>query len=228
MSLTAKQIRFCEEYIVDLNATQAAIRAGYSKNSASEIGWENLRKPQIRSFIDERLKERGMSADEAVKLMADIAKSNLNEYFIIKKVKHVPEVEVSLKQIIKELQEEIEIEEQFAKEANLSGNRLKAHIKGQTARQEQLIRLRLELKRDPKATRFVPGKPIMIERAELDLPALVRDKEGGKIQSIQYTEFGPKVELYRADAAVVNFLRIHGKFEKDNRQQGQDIVVNIT
>lgn len=51
MPLTAKQEKFCLEYVVDLNATQAAIRAGYSENAAMEIGYENLRKPQIADFI---------------------------------------------------------------------------------------------------------------------------------------------------------------------------------
>lgn len=53
MKLTDKQKRFCEEYIVDCNATQAAIRAGYSKNSVRQIGTENLSKPSIRKYIDE-------------------------------------------------------------------------------------------------------------------------------------------------------------------------------
>lgn len=51
--LTDKQRRFCEEYVLDWNATQAAIRAGYSEKTAHAIGQENLRKPIIKSFIDE-------------------------------------------------------------------------------------------------------------------------------------------------------------------------------
>jgi phage terminase small subunit len=51
MSLTDKQQRFVEEYLVDLNATQAAIRAGYSENTARAIGAENLTKPNIASAI---------------------------------------------------------------------------------------------------------------------------------------------------------------------------------
>ena len=50
-TLTPKQQRFIEHYIVDLNATQAAIRAGYSSKTAAEIGAENLRKPQIAAAI---------------------------------------------------------------------------------------------------------------------------------------------------------------------------------
>lgn len=51
MALTAKQQRFVEEYLVDLNATQAAVRAGYSKKTAGAIGGENLEKPEIQEAI---------------------------------------------------------------------------------------------------------------------------------------------------------------------------------
>ena len=57
MKLTLKQERFIQEYLIDLNATQAAIRAGYSKKTASAIGLENLRKPRIKQAIDEKLKQ---------------------------------------------------------------------------------------------------------------------------------------------------------------------------
>lgn len=51
--LTAKQQAFCEEYLVDLNARQAAIRAGYSEKTATEMGYENLSKPHISDKIAE-------------------------------------------------------------------------------------------------------------------------------------------------------------------------------
>ena len=51
--LNAKQERFCQEYIVDLNAAQAAIRAGYSAKTARSIGQENLTKPDIARRISE-------------------------------------------------------------------------------------------------------------------------------------------------------------------------------
>jgi len=49
--LTDKQETFCKEYILDLNATQAAIRAGYSEKTAKEIGSENLTKPNIQERV---------------------------------------------------------------------------------------------------------------------------------------------------------------------------------
>lgn len=51
--LTAKQSAFCEEYLIDLNATQAAIRAGYKPDNAKQIGAENLTKLAISCFITE-------------------------------------------------------------------------------------------------------------------------------------------------------------------------------
>ena len=50
--LTEKRKRFAEEYLINLNATQAAIRAGYSKKTAASIGAENLQNPEIKEYID--------------------------------------------------------------------------------------------------------------------------------------------------------------------------------
>lgn len=56
--LTEKQKRFADEYLIDLNATQAAIRAGYSEKTANRIASENLSKLDIRNYIQECMKER--------------------------------------------------------------------------------------------------------------------------------------------------------------------------
>lgn len=56
--MTAKQKRFCDEYLIDLNATQAAIRAGYSERTAQAIGAENLTKPLLKEYIAERMSEK--------------------------------------------------------------------------------------------------------------------------------------------------------------------------
>ena len=56
MNLTEKQKRFCDEYLIDLNATQAAIRAGYSKRTANEQGAQNLAKLSVQEYIREKQK----------------------------------------------------------------------------------------------------------------------------------------------------------------------------
>lgn len=55
--MTEKQKRFCDEYLIDLNATKSAIRAGYSSKTAYSIGDENLKKPEIKAYIEEKLEE---------------------------------------------------------------------------------------------------------------------------------------------------------------------------
>lgn len=56
--LTAKQSLFVKEYLIDLNATQAAIRAGYSERSAQQMGAENMLKPVVSSAIQKAMNER--------------------------------------------------------------------------------------------------------------------------------------------------------------------------
>ena len=83
--MTKKQQLFCEEYLIDLNATQAAIRAGYKPESAGSVGSENLKKPEIRARIDkamaERSKRTGVNADRVVRELARVA--FVNAYDVI-------------------------------------------------------------------------------------------------------------------------------------------------
>lgn len=73
--LTDKQRAFIAEYLRDKNATQAAIRAGYSAKTASQIGEQNLRKIQIRSAIDAALsKSNEAAALESVRLRREISR----------------------------------------------------------------------------------------------------------------------------------------------------------
>ena len=75
--MTKKQKRFVEEYLIDLNATQAAIRAGYSPATAKEIGCENLTKPNISEAIAKAMAERsrrtGVNQDRVLQELAKIA-----------------------------------------------------------------------------------------------------------------------------------------------------------
>ena len=84
MKLTAKQIRFVDEYMVDFNATQAAIRAGYKAKTAHVIGAENLRKPKIAEEIARRQKDlqrrTEVTQDRVVKELARIAFANIADY----------------------------------------------------------------------------------------------------------------------------------------------------
>ena len=84
MSLTPKQERFCQEYLIDVNATQAAIRAGYSKRRADQTGYENLIKPEIQFTVQRLMKERarrtGIKADDVLQEVARIAYASMTDY----------------------------------------------------------------------------------------------------------------------------------------------------
>jgi len=70
MALTDLQKRFVDEYLVDLNATQAAIRAGYSEKTAGSIGSENLKKPEIAARIKKRQE-------------AQVSRTQINQDFVL-------------------------------------------------------------------------------------------------------------------------------------------------
>lgn len=85
MTLTAKQERFVEEYLIDLNATQAAIRAGYSEKTAYRTGADNLRKPQIAESIaarkDERSERTKIDADWVLTRLAEEAEADVADLY---------------------------------------------------------------------------------------------------------------------------------------------------
>ena len=81
--MTKKQKRFIEEYLIDLNAPQAAIRAGYSSDTAYSIGNENMKKPEIKACIDKAMAERsrrtGVNADRVLMELAKVAFVNASD-----------------------------------------------------------------------------------------------------------------------------------------------------
>ncbi|MCC0700351.1 terminase small subunit [Clostridioides sp. ZZV15-6383] len=85
--LTEKQKRFCDYYIETGNATEAAIRAGYSEKTAKVIGAENLTKPYLKSYIDEKLKEfesnRIADAKEVMEYLTKIVRNEAKEEVVV-------------------------------------------------------------------------------------------------------------------------------------------------
>lgn len=83
--LTEKQKRFCQEYVIDLNATQAAIRAGYSENSANEQGCQNLAKLNIQEYISQlqqsKSEELNITQNQVLKELMKVAFGDVKNYF---------------------------------------------------------------------------------------------------------------------------------------------------
>lgn len=210
--LSMKQERFCIEFCKDFNAGAAARRSGYSLKTAYNIGWENVRKPEIKDRIAELLKELSMKPEEIKKRLSDIARGDMGDYIIAIPTPHTPRIQVGLEVVISRLRNDMAFEDDYAMQANLSGKELDKHQKEQEYRRRQLIRYKLELERNPKATRIIDGETEMIEVAELDIIALSRDKEKGKIKSFKQTKDGIHVELYPADGALANLAKVYAMF----------------
>ena len=91
--LTNKQKAFIEEYMIDLNATQAAIRAGYKEKAAYMTGAENLRKPQIQEELQRRMREREIrteiTQDKVLKELAKIGFADIKDYLSFRTAKTV-------------------------------------------------------------------------------------------------------------------------------------------
>lgn len=82
--LNPKQKRFCEEYLIDLNGTQAAIRAGYSKKTSGQISEENLKKPEIKEYVkilmDQRAESTKITAEMVIKELGKVGFANIQDY----------------------------------------------------------------------------------------------------------------------------------------------------
>ena len=82
-TVTDKQKRFCDEYLIDCNATQAEIRAGYAPKTAYSIGEENLKKPELKTYIDERLEqlrsEKIADAQEVLEYLTSVMRGEHTE-----------------------------------------------------------------------------------------------------------------------------------------------------
>lgn len=87
--LTAKQEMFCKEYLIDLNATQAAIRAGYSVKTAKAMGHENLTKPdlstEIQKLFTERAERTTINGDWVLRKLQSVAERCMQEEAVMVK-----------------------------------------------------------------------------------------------------------------------------------------------
>ena len=106
--MNAKQRKFADEYLIDCNATQAAIRAGYSPKTAKSIGQENLTKPDLKAYIDEQLEilhnERTADAQEVLEYLTAVMRGQHTEQtlqLIGEGVQTITDIDVSAKERLK-------------------------------------------------------------------------------------------------------------------------------
>ena len=107
-TLTARQRKFCDEYLISGNATDAAIKAGYSPKTAKQTGSENLAKPDLRAYIDEQLAKihsaKIADAEEVMKYLTSVMRGEHTEQvlkLVGEGVQTVTDIDVSAKERLK-------------------------------------------------------------------------------------------------------------------------------
>ena len=106
--MNAKQRKFCDEYLIDLNATQAAIRAGYSEKTARQVGQRLLTYVDISAYINEQLErihnERTADAQEVIEYLTSVMRGEYTEQalqLVGDGVQEICDIEVSAKDRLK-------------------------------------------------------------------------------------------------------------------------------
>lgn len=106
--MNTRQKKFCDEYLIDCNATQAAIRAGYSPKTAYSIGEENLKKPELKAYIDEQLEllhnKKTADAQEVLEFLTSVMRGEHTEQtlqLIGDGVQTITDIDVSAKERLK-------------------------------------------------------------------------------------------------------------------------------
>lgn len=229
-TLSEQEQLFADSYLVHPQKSIAARKAGYSSESAKQIGYEVYNRPHVRKYIEDRLAEASITAAETTKLISDIASSNLADYFVKKTVLETPQVRKGLQQLINHLQYEIEIEEEFLKLAQgLTDSERKMSQARIRDKELEITRYDIELTKNPNASRIVDGDGELVERYDLDIDQIIADKERGKIKSFKYTKDGVQVEMYSALDAAREIAKMQGLYEKDNSQIKHSItnVINL-
>jgi phage terminase small subunit len=210
------------------NKRRAAIDAGYSERSASEIAHETLNKPHIKAEIDRIVNEKMMSKEETIVRLSEMARGSLNDYLRVVLKATRPLVKVGLQTLIDGLKAKIEDQEKFIiRSGNMTDQRRKMFESNIEDWLDEILKYEIELERNPAAYREVEGPEVMEEVVELDLVKLMNDKERGIIKTFEPVKGGGhKIELYGADGALRDLGKYHGIFEKD-KQPPPAVQVNI-
>ncbi len=106
--MTKKQKRFVEEYLIDLNATQAAIRAGYNKKTAYSQGQRMLKNVEVKSYIDKQLEQihnqKTADAQEVLEYLTAVMRGEHTEQtlqLVGEGVQRITDIDVSAKERLK-------------------------------------------------------------------------------------------------------------------------------
>jgi phage terminase small subunit len=213
--LDAKHKRFVGAFCGDpsLNATRAAIAAGYSAKTAAQQASRLLRNVKVRDAIEQALAKAAMGTEEIASHWSAVGRVNLSDFFTKVEYDEPTKVQQPLAEHIAELQRIVAFEDKVHQRSLMMTPEDDAkHFMRQQRRKNDIIRLEVELEENPKATRHIEGPPIKKHRMELDL---VKAEELGVLdlaKSIKPTAFGTSIELPDRLAALERLAKWQGMF----------------
>lgn len=217
-SLKDNERVFAENYVINLRKDLSAIAAGFSEHTAKVIGHQVYNRPHVKAYIEKLLNENTIGAKETLKLMSDVTQSNMSDYMTEVEYLDIPKVRKGLQGVIDKLQYEIEIERDFLQLAENLSKEEREHSQAIIRSHElEIIRYSIELEKNPSSYRIVDGDPVLKKEMRLDLYAIAKDKERGRIKSYKMTKDGVQVEL-QSPSVAVELAKVHGLYEKDNAQ----------
>lgn len=191
--LTPKQQLFCKEYLIDLNATQASIRAGYSKKTAGKIGTENLQKPAIQEEIqkqmDKREKRIEITADNVLQEIAKLGFANMIDYVnLLKDGTAVLDFSGLTRDQAAAIQE-ITVDEYLDRSSDEDGERVK--------------RIKFKLA-DKKGSLELLGRHLKLFTDKL---AVGGDEDGAPVEIVDYSKMTPKQLAQRLNEKLAKRIK---------------------
>lgn len=211
-ALSDREVSFAEYYLLCLNKTHAARYIGCPPAGERAQGVDIYNRPHVKAYIEEKIKERCLTAEETVKLISDTAQGNITDYFVPVMVEYTPIIEVGLQEYINRKNEWCVRELEFIDRAGLQGDDFDRARAGVANVKLEILRLQIELERNHLATRVIEEPRRLKEEMQLDINLLVADKEKGRVKKIKYGKEGLEVEMPSASDAHDKLMKIHGKY----------------
>lgn len=213
-ALSPQHKKFVLAFCDTLNATKAALAAGYSKKTARTQGSRLLTIVDIKTAIKAVLDTAGMDPEEIAARWDRIARVDLSDFYTKQEYEEPTKVLRPMLERIAELNYEIDFEERVAKRQTLDEDDAERHYHAQQRRRNKIIRCQVELEMNPAATYEADGPPIKKYRMVLDL---VKAEELGVLdlaKGITEGRNGTGLTLRDPDAALDNLAKWRGMTNK--------------
>jgi phage terminase small subunit len=229
---TVQQQKFAEAFCLSLNATKAALTAGYSEKTARQQASRLLTNVYIKTLIQHSLASAGADPGEIAARWDRIARVDLSDFYTRQRVEYTPKIEKPLREVVEEYRRYVEFEQAVAirteelisdRKARLKYRRTQARL--MLPRELKLLRLEMELENDPDGVRVVDGPTRLRDELRLDL---VKAQELGVLdlaKGINDSRNGSGLTLRDADSALDKLAQWRGMLKNhvDITSQGEPV-----